>query len=71
MAEMTLRAARINAGLAQKAAASKLEISNKTLSNWENGRSFPDVQQIEKLCTLYGLAYSDINFFPNNPLLAD
>lgn len=68
MAMMTLKAARTNRGLCQKAAATKIGVSNKTLSNWENGRSFPDVQQIEKICDLYGITYNDLIFLPNNPL---
>ena len=71
MARMTIRAARVNTGMAQKTAAAQIGVSNKTLSNWENGRSFPNVQQIEKLCALYSVAYCDLIFYPNNPLLAD
>ena len=66
--KMTLAALRVNAGLAQKEAASKLGVSNKTLGSWENGNSFPNVQQIEKICELYGVPYDIINFLPNNPL---
>ena len=68
MVKMTIKAARINMGLAQKAAASEIGVSNKTLSNWENGKSFPNVQQIEKLCDVYNVTYNDLIFLPNNPL---
>ena len=68
MAMMTLKAARINKGLGQKVAATEIGISNKTLSNWENGKTFPDVQQIEKICDVYGVTYNDLIFLPNNPL---
>lgn len=68
MVKMTIKAARINMGLAQKAAASEIGVSNKTLSNWENGKSFPNVQQIEKLCDVYNVTYNDLIFLPSNPL---
>lgn len=66
--KMTLAALRVNAGHTQKEAASKLGVSNKTLGSWENGDSFPNAQQIEKICELYGVPYDIINFLPNNPL---
>lgn len=64
MRKITLSAARVNAGYSQKKAAEMLEISNKTLCNWENGKSFPDQPMIEKLCNLYGVTYDMINFAP-------
>ena len=62
MIRMSLKAARVNAGLSQKEAAKKLGISNKTLCNWENGKTFPDQPMIEKICSLYGIAYDMIDF---------
>lgn len=66
--KITLASARVNAGLDQKEAAAELGVSNKTLSKWENGESFPDALQIEKICELYGIPYDNIKFLPNNPL---
>ena len=68
MAKITLKAARVNAGLTQKGAADKIGISNKTLHNWENGRSFPDVMQVNALCEAYGVLYDDIIFLPSDSL---
>lgn len=68
MAKMTIKAARTNKGLNQKMAASRIGVSNKTLSNWENGKSFPDVPHIEKMCELYCITYDDLIFLPSNPL---
>lgn len=65
MARMTLEAARRNVKLTQKEAADRLGVSNTTLSNWENGISFPNVQQVEKICELYGVPYDDIIFLPS------
>jgi DNA-binding XRE family transcriptional regulator len=60
--KITLKAARVNAGYSQKKAAVILKISNKTLCNWENGKSFPKQPMIEKMCALYGVPYDAINF---------
>lgn len=68
MAKITLKAARVNVGLTQKAAAKKFGVSNKTLLNWENGHSFPNVNQIRLICDEYGVSYDDLIFLPNNPL---
>lgn len=64
MEKIKLRAARVNAGLSQKEAASILGVSNKTLLNWEKGKSFPKQPMIEKLCELYGVSYDAIDFRP-------
>jgi transcriptional regulator with XRE-family HTH domain len=66
--KISLAAARVNAGLTQKEAAAMLDISNRTLGKWENGESFPNAQQIEKICELYVVSYDNINFLPSNPL---
>lgn len=67
MAKITLKAARVNAGFTQKQAAKELKVSNKTLNNWENGKSIPKADKIEPICNLYRVNYDDVIFFnPNN-----
>lgn len=61
---ITLKAARINKGLSQKEAAKKIGISVDTLSNYERGRSFPDVPTIHRMELVYGCLYSDLIFLP-------
>ena len=68
MMKISLAAARVNAGLTQKEAAVMLGVSNRTLGKWENKESFPNAQQIEKICELYVVSYDNINFLPSNPL---
>lgn len=63
MPKMTLKAARINAGLTQNDAAKKLNVSNKTLSNWENYISTPNANKIDAICTLYNISYDNVIFF--------
>lgn len=62
MEKISLRAARVNAGLSQKKAAELLGISNKTLCRWENKKAFPNQPMIERLCNLYGRPYDMIDF---------
>lgn len=69
--KITLEAARRNVKLTQMEAAERLGISNSTLCNWENGKSFPDALQIQKICELYGVSYDDLIFLPNNPIKTD
>lgn len=66
----TLKGARVNAGLTQKAVAKELNVSNKTVSGWETGASVPNIQQVNALCRLYGRRIDEIDFLPNNPLKA-
>lgn len=68
MAIFTLKGARVNAGYTQKRAAKKLNVSNKTLSAWENGFSVPNIHQVSAMCELYGRKIDEIDFLPNNPL---
>lgn len=47
-------------GYTQSWAAEKLGISNRTLSSWEQGRSYPDILTLPALAELYGVAVEDI-----------
>ena len=62
MGKMTLKALRVNKEYTQSVAAKKMGVSQKTLSNWENGITFPDQKQIEKICEVYDTTYDYINF---------
>ena len=62
--QITLEAARVNAGYNQKEASAKLGISNTTLISWEKGKSMPKANQIIAICDLYGVTYDDLIFLP-------
>ena len=62
--KLTLKAARINAGLSQSEAARKIGITKDTLSNWERGKSFPDVIKLRRIECAYSVKYDDIIFLP-------
>ena len=63
---MTLKALRVNAGYDQRQAAQLIGVTPETLSNWERGKSFPNVLQITSIEKVYNTTYSDINFLPTN-----
>lgn len=63
---MTLRAARMNKGYDQEKAAKLIGISSDTLSNYERGKTFPDVPIIKKIEEVYEVKYDDIIFLPDN-----
>lgn len=60
--KLTLKALRTNQGLTQQEASKKLGISESTLNNYENFKSFPDVPMIEKILKLYDVKYDDVIF---------
>lgn len=62
---ITLKAARVNAGLKQAEAAEILGVTPEALASWEKGKTFPTVPQITKIEELYGVTYADINFCPD------
>ena len=62
--KLTLKAARVNAGLTQEDVAKKLKKSKNTIVNYENGKSVPDIETGKALAALYGLSVDDLNFLP-------
>lgn len=61
--EVTMKAARINAGYTQKTAAKLLNISKNTLSNYENYRTIPDVRTSGEMARLYHVSVDNIIFY--------
>ena len=51
---------RKNKGLTQKQLAEKLNITDRAVSKWENGRSFPDVMIMLDLCNELGISVNDL-----------
>lgn len=55
-----LKQARTDCGLRQKEVAEVLGIKDNTLSNWEKGRTEPDIDTFIKLCGIYGVNSSEL-----------
>ena len=63
MKKITLKAARVNAGLTQEEAAQAINVTGKTLISWEKGVTHPTVDKLLRLCSPYDVQISDI-FIP-------
>ena len=59
---MSLRAARVNAGLTQKEAAKALNIGRNTIASYEKYRTKPNIDTAKKMAELYGVSTDDIFF---------
>lgn len=46
--------------LAQKQVAEKIMVSAKSISNWENGKNFPDIESLIRLAKLYGFSLDNL-----------
>ena len=51
-----LRKARLSANLTQEAVAEKVGVSRQTMSNWENGKSNPDISSVIALSDVYKIS---------------
>ena len=60
---ITLKSARVNRGLTQAKAAELIGVTVDTLSNYERGKSFPDVPVIQRIEKAYNISYSELIFF--------
>ena len=60
--EISLKAARVNAGMTQKEVAKALNVSKSTILSYEKYRTIPDVNTAKKLAALYGITVNDIFF---------
>ena len=58
--KITLRAARINAGMHQSAVAGKLGVSKESIANWERGKVPLKATVLLQLCQLYGIPIDNI-----------
>ena len=55
-----LKAARVTAQLTQEQVAEKIMVSRQTVSNWENGKSLPDIISVMNLSDLYGATLDEL-----------
>lgn len=53
--ELSIKAARINAGLRQADVACKVGVSRNTISKWERGITVPDVDKFLMLSKIYNV----------------
>lgn len=58
--QISLAAARVNAGMTQEEVAEKMRISKQTIVNWEKGRVIPSFATVQALSSLYGIPMDNI-----------
>lgn len=58
--QISLAAARVNAGMTQEEIARKMHVSKNTILNWEKGRVSPGIPEIEMLCKIYKIPKDSI-----------
>lgn len=55
-----LKQCRLFLGYTQEEVATSLHVSRKTISSWENGRSFPDTNSLVHLSDIYHVPVDDL-----------
>lgn len=66
--QITLKAARVNAGLTQEEVAVELRKNKQTIVNWETGKTTIDFANLVALCRLYKVSEDNI-FLPRESTL--
>lgn len=61
--QISLAAARVNAGLTQEDVAKKMQKSKQTIVNWEKGKVVPGIPEVEMLSRIYNIPQDNI-FLP-------
>ena len=64
MTRKTIRQYRLEAGLTQQQVADALKVDIATVQRWEYAQQQPRGRNTEKLCQLYGITGSDIDWRP-------
>ncbi len=55
-----LKQSRLNKNLKQSDVAAILNVKSNTISNWENGKSSPDIDTLLSLCKIYEISCTDL-----------
>ena len=50
---VSLKAARVNAELSQEEAAEQIGVRQETISSWENKKTYPKSNQLDKIAEVY------------------
>ena len=61
--QISLKAARINAGKSVGESARIAGVTERTLNKWEKGETYPRIDDLFKLCAFYGVSLDALSFF--------
>ena len=67
--QISLAAARVNAGMTQADVAGKMHLNKQTIVNWENNRVIPKPAQLEMMRRIYNIPLDNI-FLPTKSTLS-
>ena len=68
--QISLKAARVNAGFTQSYVAKKLKKNKQTIVNWEKGKTPIDMANFSILCSMYKIN-KDFIFLPSKLALSE
>lgn len=68
--EITIKAARVHAGITQKQAAAALNVSKSTYANYENYKTVPNIAMAKAMASLFGFSVNEIIFLQKNCALS-
>ncbi|MDD7593279.1 MAG: helix-turn-helix transcriptional regulator [Peptoniphilaceae bacterium] len=60
--QISLAAARVDAGMTQTQVSHEMHVSKQTVVNWENGKTEPTINQARRLSEIYGIGLDHIFF---------
>lgn len=66
-----IRRARILREMTQEYVSNELNISRQSISRWENGRGYPDVEKLVKLSVLYDVTMDYLLLGKDDPSVAN
>lgn len=55
-----LKKSRMNAGMTQEQIAEEIKVSRQTISNWENGKSLPDILSVIRMSELCKISLDEL-----------
>lgn len=61
MKKISLAAARVNAGLTQNELKAIVGVSKNILIDWEKGRKYPTMEQLERYCNACNCSVKDVD----------
>ena len=61
--QISLAAARVNAGMTQEEVAKRMKVSKNTIVNWEKGKIVPSFASLQTLSAIYNMP-ADYIFLP-------
>ncbi len=66
MVGRNIRKARIDKGMTQDELAEKLNVTRQAVSNWERGKTQPDIETLGKMAEIFGMSVEELIYGKKN-----